>query len=121
MLSDGEAAPRWPGDAARPIGRTADLRDGRFAFEVTSGEPFVAVAGPGGLCVIDGECPHQYFPLIRADIDDRGVVTCPMHGWRFELATGRGIDVPQVSLRRWPAEIRGDHVFVVAQPKEPPR
>lgn len=38
---------------------------------------------------IQSRCPHQKADLTRfADIEN-GILTCRMHGWQFELATGR--------------------------------
>ena len=42
---------------------------------------------------INNECPHRQGPLIRGTIvrgetPDVCEVRCPMHGWKFDLATG---------------------------------
>ena len=48
-----------------------------------------------GSFVLDGweiqrRCPHMKADLTRfATIDDEGVLTCSLHGWQYELATGR--------------------------------
>lgn len=33
-------------------------------------------------------CPHQKTHLIHEGFIDEGKVTCPVHGWQFELRTG---------------------------------
>lgn len=58
-------------------------------------------------------CPHSAFPLARGipfDIEDFGVVlsaglTCPKHGWSFDLFTGRA-DRGNYLLRRWEVQLR---------------
>lgn len=40
-----------------------------------------------GWFALDGICPHQGGPLAEGQVHD-GCVTCPWHGWQYELATG---------------------------------
>lgn len=37
-------------------------------------------------------CPHQLGPLEDACIDAQGAVTCPWHGYRFDLASGANLE-----------------------------
>ena len=39
--------------------------------------------------LVQRRCPHLKADLARFGEVDGGVLTCTMHGWRFELATGR--------------------------------
>ncbi|MBI1936592.1 MAG: nitrite reductase small subunit NirD [Ignavibacteriales bacterium] len=34
-------------------------------------------------------CPHQKTHLIHEGFIEEGKVTCPVHGWQFELQSGR--------------------------------
>ena len=40
-----------------------------------------------GWAAIDHRCPHEGGPLADGIVADR-CVTCPLHGWRFDLDTG---------------------------------
>ena len=40
---------------------------------------------------IDADCPHQGGPLADGIVAD-ACVTCPLHGWRFDLRTGLAAD-----------------------------
>lgn len=37
-------------------------------------------------------CPHLLGPLQDSQIDEGGVITCPWHGYRFDVATGDNLD-----------------------------
>ncbi len=55
---------------------------------------YAATAAPmdtweAGGYVIQRRCPHLKADLTRFGTVDDGILTCEMHGWRFELATGR--------------------------------
>ena len=43
---------------------------------------------PDGFRAIDGACPHAGGPLADGIVADR-CVTCPLHGLRFDLETGK--------------------------------
>jgi nitrite reductase/ring-hydroxylating ferredoxin subunit len=36
-------------------------------------------------------CPHQNYSLKKALIDENGIVTCPAHGWKFDVVSGKCI------------------------------
>lgn len=42
----------------------------------------------GKIAAIDGLCPHQGGPLAEGPLDGT-VVTCPWHGWQFDVTTGQ--------------------------------
>jgi nitrite reductase/ring-hydroxylating ferredoxin subunit len=37
---------------------------------------------------IDAVCPHRRGPLDEADSDNDFIITCPWHGWQFDIRTG---------------------------------
>ena len=60
-------------------GRTVRLGTRRFAIFRT----------PDGFHALAGACPHRAGPLADGIVAD-SCVTCPLHGWRFDLRTGAG-------------------------------
>lgn len=98
-------------DAATPLCSIDQLQEGRFAFDTADGDTLLVIQAAGQVQVIEGLCPHQYFPLEFADLEDDSVLVCPLHGWRFDVTTGQSPDVAQICLRRWPAEVRDGKVY----------
>jgi nitrite reductase (NADH) small subunit len=47
-----------------------------------------------GLAAIDAHCPHAAGPLADGIVAD-ACVTCPLHGRRFDLATGHALNGPE--------------------------
>ena len=64
----------------------------------------------GQFYAIDNTCPHRHGPLGDGMIDD-GEVTCPLHGWRFDIRTGKGVFMP-VSVRTFDVRVEGHDVLV---------
>lgn len=39
----------------------------------------------------ENNCPHQHFAVLHQGAIEEGKITCPMHGWTFDLKTGTSI------------------------------
>jgi Rieske Fe-S protein len=48
-------------------------------------------------------CPHWGGPLGDVEVDADGCITCPWHGYRFDLRTGRSADGRGMLLDGWKA------------------
>jgi len=53
--------------------------------------------------IVQRRCPHLKADLTRFGIVDDGVLTCQLHGWRFDLASGRCLTSVGHELRSRPA------------------
>lgn len=62
---------------------------------------------PNRVIVIDNACPHSSGNLSAGHVTD-GIITCPLHEWKFDLQTGVCIHSDQARVRRYPAEVRAD-------------
>lgn len=65
----------------------------------------------GEFYALDNVCPHMGGPLGDGEIEDC-TVTCPWHGWQFDVKTGECINVPGDDAATVPIEIRGDEIFL---------
>jgi nitrite reductase (NADH) small subunit len=85
-------------------------------LERVAGERVVALFNvDGSLYALDGVCPHQGGPLGEGELTG-AVVTCPWHGWQFDVRTGQhqlNKSVVQPSL---PVRVEGDAVLVDVDP-----
>ncbi|KAL7628129.1 hypothetical protein AAE478_002327 [Parahypoxylon ruwenzoriense] len=67
----------------------------------------------GKMHAINNRCPHSAYPLsegVPFDIEDFGIVlsagiTCPKHGWSFDLFSGRA-DRANYKLKLWEVQLR---------------
>ena len=60
-------------------------------------------------------CKHQNADLITGRF--RGdVVTCPRHGWTYDIRTGQCLNHDSTPLRRYGLRIEGDDIFVSITP-----
>lgn len=55
----------------------------------------------GKLYAIDSRCPHRGGPLARGRLEQTPeglAVRCPLHGWLFDLDTGKCLNQPQAKV-----------------------
>lgn len=69
------------------VGATDSIEEGKAIEWVSSGHILAIFRVEGELLAIDGMCAHQGGPLAQGTVE-HGCVTCPWHGWQYELATG---------------------------------
>lgn len=64
---------------------------------------------------LDGECRHMRGLLLEGKIEGT-TVTCPWHGWQYDLSTGQCLTVPWAHLRRYNCKIVNDWVMIDISP-----
>ena len=80
--------------------------------EFTVGGRIVALFNDAGqFHAIDGICAHQGGPLAKGKFKD-GVVTCPWHGWQFQVANGNHCLNPRICQTSFEVRIEEGGVFV---------
>lgn len=86
--------------------------DGCVHRVVGDGEEIVLVRSGGELFALEDRCSHEDFPLSDGDADD-GQIECVLHGSRFDLRTGKPVNLPAVRpVKTFPVEVRDEGVFV---------
>lgn len=81
--------------------------DGRHAILVRDGDRFFAT---------QRKCLHQGGDLVDG-IVSRGFLICPVHGWKFDVATGVHEISPETCLVTYAVRIEGDDVLVDPTPR----
>lgn len=107
--------------------RRAIVEEGRVLVAV--GEVEIGLfALDDTIVAYENRCPHQGGPVCRGKVlprlvdDDEGKrsthvdgvldLSCPWHGWEYDLRTGRHIGTDRVRLRPIEVTIEDDRVFV---------
>ena len=67
----------------------------------------------GNFYAIEEMCPHRGGPLSEGFVEDK-VVTCPWHGWQYDVASGACLTNPAVIQKRYEVKVEGDDILVSA-------
>ena len=65
----------------------------------------------GTIYAIDNHCTHRDGPVGAGQLNDT-VITCPWHGWQFDVATGRCLESDGKNLRQYPVSVEGNVVLI---------
>jgi NAD(P)H-dependent nitrite reductase small subunit len=66
---------------------------------------------------VDNICPHNHSPVIFSGFIERNNVTCPVHGYKFNLKTGKQPGRAGCILRTFEVKIT-DNAIYVKQPEK---
>jgi len=101
------------------IGKIAEVAEGE-SKAMTCGDEVIAVFNVGGTFYACGDvCPHAGGPLHQGfigppstsgDTSNGPVVTCPWHGWTFEL--GVNADRPKDGVTRYRVIVEGEDILL---------
>lgn len=94
-----------------PLLRVDQIPRGGVTEAMLDGEP-VAVCKVGDqVYVLDNDCPHSGGPLGDGDLQGH-VLSCPFHGWTFDVRDGVcTLDATQ-RVKTWPARVENGVVMV---------
>ncbi|MBT0663779.1 Rieske (2Fe-2S) protein [Geobacter pelophilus] len=66
----------------------------------------------GEIFACENECPHQGSPLNAGVVKDGPTLSCPRHGYKFNLRSGACNDYPEYVLKTYPIRLEGEDVFL---------
>lgn len=92
------------------IAAAADCPPGRNLECVAEGRIVALFNVDGTFYAMDGICPHQGGPLARGCLAGF-TVTCPWHGWQFDVVSGRHRSTSTLAQRCYPTRLEDGEVF----------
>jgi nitrite reductase/ring-hydroxylating ferredoxin subunit len=96
--------------ALTTVAKTGDLKPGEGKIAEVDGRSLAVFNVDGKFHCIENTCCHKGGPLGEGDLDGT-TVTCPWHGWRYDVTTGRCLSPsPAASVPAFPVEVEGEDV-----------
>lgn len=91
------------------------IRPGQLFYADVDGLPIGLANVDGTIYAFSDSCRHAGGSLSSGVLRD-DVVTCPLHGWAYNVRTGKSV-IPPIGLRIAVYEVRiqGDDVLVVVE------
>jgi len=93
------------------VAGTGDLKPGENKVVNVSGTDVALFNVGGEFFAISNTCAHRGGPLGEGFLEE-DVVTCPWHGWRFNVKTGISPVMPTAKVSSYPVKVEGADVFV---------
>ena len=93
------------------VAEVQDLAPGAGKVIQAEGKTLALFNVDGTFYAIDNTCLHRGGPLGEGDLDDK-IVTCPWHGWQYDVSTGTNVMNPAIKVASYPVTVEGGAVFV---------
>ena len=87
-----------------------DIKPGSGRTVKANGKEIALFNVNGRFFAISNNCPHMGGPLGEGELDGC-VVTCPLHGWQFDVTNGNCVAMP-VHAEHYTVKVEGNDVFV---------
>jgi len=102
------------------VGTINDFPKGNGKRVMVDGHAVAIFERSGSYYAVEDSCSHQHAQLAHSAIEKDGYdlsITCPRHGARFDLKTGRTLSLPAYrGIRKWNLKIENGKVLVDRKP-----
>lgn len=97
--------------ALHRVGSAAAVRSGQPGKATVEGQKIALFAIGDEIVATNGRCPHAHGPLHNGEVEGE-TLTCPWHGWSFNLRSGACDEDPELVLERFEVVLDGDDIMV---------
>jgi nitrite reductase (NADH) small subunit len=92
--------------------KVSEIPVGGAKVVVVLGHPVAVFHVAGGFYAVSNVCLHRGGPVGEGTLDGP-VVTCPLHGWEYDVRTGKNVANPLARLKTYEVRVDGDDVLVL--------
>ena len=93
------------------VAETTDLNSGECKVVEAEGKTLALFNVDGTYYATDNTCLHRGGPLGEGELDGK-IVTCPWHGWRYDVTLGANVNNPAVKVASFPVRVEGNSIYV---------
>ncbi|MBI3808135.1 MAG: Rieske (2Fe-2S) protein [Nitrospirae bacterium] len=94
------------------VAATTDVEPGHGIVAEVNDKTLAVFNVEGIFHAIDNTCIHRGGPLGEGELEGL-VVTCPWHGWQYNVSTGVCVANPEAKVERYEVKIEGTDVKVL--------
>jgi nitrite reductase/ring-hydroxylating ferredoxin subunit len=92
--------------------KASELKPGDARVVELNGKSYALFHTDGKFYCMDNTCVHRGGPLGEGFLDGT-VVTCPWHGWQYDVTNGKCRNNPAVTMATFEVKVEGDDVLVL--------
>ena len=93
------------------VAKKSQLEPSRGTIVEVEGNSIALFDINGKVHAIKNVCPHATGPVGEGSLEGT-VVTCPWHGWEFDVVSGASQMNPEIKVETYPVKVEGDDIFV---------
>lgn len=89
----------------------AELKDGSMKLVNVASRSILLARYADQVCGVSNRCPHMGCSLANGILKEY-IVTCPCHGWSFDIRTGEYQKAKQIKLMTYECKIQDGKIHV---------
>lgn len=93
------------------VAKLVDLPPGTAREFQADGKLVALFNVDGKVYCLDNVCLHRGGPLGQGSLDAK-TVTCPWHGWQYDVTTGAAVMNPSIQVKQYGVKVEGDDIEV---------
>lgn len=93
------------------VATLSDLPSGTTKAVEVNGVPVALYNLDGTVHATTNTCPHRGGPLGEGELSE-GIVTCPWHGFQYDVTTGACKTNPALKIPCYPVRLEGQDILV---------
>ena len=93
------------------IAKVSDLKPGEGTVIEADGQKIALFNVDGAFHALDNTCVHKGGPLGDGDLDGP-IVTCPWHGWTYDVTSGECTTNPQAKVSCFSVKVEGEDIII---------
>ncbi|MBI3292383.1 MAG: Rieske 2Fe-2S domain-containing protein [Elusimicrobia bacterium] len=93
------------------VASTQEIEPGMGSTVTADGEEIALFNVNGTFHAVHNTCVHRGGPLGEGSLEGQ-VVTCPWHGWQYDVTTGVSTVNPSAKVKKFNVKVEGTDVLV---------
>ena len=93
------------------VAKVSDVSEGTGTMVSVEGTEVALFNVGGTFYAINNTCMHRGGPLGEGMLDGN-VVTCPWHGWQYDVTSGKGVSPSHAQVPSYKVKVEGEDVLV---------
>ncbi len=96
------------------VARASDVPVGHCRVVAAGNRPIALFHVGESFYATDNTCPHHGGPLGAGSLEGQ-IVTCPWHGWMFDVITGVCPAIPNITVKSFPVRVEGGEIYLALE------
>ena len=101
--------------AKQKVAALSAVPKGKLHLVAIGREEIVLFRRGDEILAIGNECPQQGGAICDGWVEG-DIVTCPLHGWEFDLRSGACMTIPGERVPRWAVTVENGDVYLESEP-----
>ncbi|HLD88703.1 MAG TPA: Rieske 2Fe-2S domain-containing protein [Candidatus Nanoarchaeia archaeon] len=93
------------------VAKKSEIKEGQRKLVEINGKSIAVFLLDGEYYAVHNHCLHKGGPVCEGELNGE-IISCPWHGWRYNVKTGINAVNPNLKLEIFPVKVDGDKIMI---------